>query len=96
MASSLPVNLTERASQEVSHIMANKNIPEGYGLRIGVKGGGCAGVSYFIGFDQNKPTDEVFLVSDFQVFIEKKHFMHLLGVKVDFINSETERGFLFS
>ena len=76
--------------------MANKNIPEGYGLRIGVKGGGCAGVSFFIGFDQNKPTDDIFFVSDFQVFIEKKHFMHLLGVKVDFINSETERGFLFS
>jgi iron-sulfur cluster assembly protein len=76
--------------------MANKNIPQDYGLRIGVKGGGCAGVSFVIGFDHSKASDEIFPLEGFEIFIEKKHFMHLLGIEVDFINSETERGFLFS
>jgi len=92
----LPVLLTERAKEEVHHIFLHKNIPAGYGLRIGAKGGGCAGVTYVIGFDKPKPNDDVFETDVFQVLIEKKHFMHLLGLKVDFIDTEKERGFLFT
>ena len=48
-----PVTLTEKAIEEIKHIMASKNIPKGYGLRIGVKGGvGCAGLGYLLGFDK--------------------------------------------
>ncbi len=92
----LPVLLTDRAREEAFHIFTHKNIPKGYGLRIGVKGGGCAGVTFVIGFDKPKPNDEIFDTESFQVLIEKKHFMHLLGLKVDFIDTEKERGFLFT
>lgn len=95
MKHSLPVLLTDRAKEEVLHIFHHKNIPEGYGLRIGVKGGGCAGFTYIIGFDKPKQNDEVFETGSFAVLIEKKHFMHLLGLKVDFLDSDKERGFLF-
>jgi len=92
----LPVLLTDRAREEAHLIFTNKNIPKGYGLRIGVKGGGCAGITYVIGFDLPKQNDEIFETGSFQVLIEKKHFMHLLGLKVDFIDTAKERGFLFT
>jgi iron-sulfur cluster assembly protein len=92
----LPILITDRAMEEVFHILNTKNIPKNYGLRIGVRGGGCAGVSYVIGFDKVKPGDDVFQTLQFQVFIEKKHLMHLLGLKVDFVDSDIERGFLFT
>ncbi len=96
MSKKLPVFLTDRACEEVVHIQNRKNIPAGYGLRIGLKGGGCAGYTYVIGFDKPKPADDLFETGLFQVLIEKKHLMHLLGIKVDFIDSDTERGFLFT
>ncbi len=92
----LPVVITDRAREEVVNILNNKNIPKGYGLRIGVRGGGCAGVSYVIGFDKPKNTDDVFSAGHFEVLIEKRNLMYLLGLKVDFVDSDTERGFLFT
>jgi iron-sulfur cluster assembly protein len=92
----LPVWITDRALEEIGLIRQTKNIPPDYGLRIGSKGGGCAGVSYFIGFDRARSGDEVFEGGGFEILIEKKHFMHLLGLQVDFIDTDHERGFLFS
>jgi iron-sulfur cluster assembly protein len=92
----LPIVITDRAREEVVNILTNKNIPKGYGLRIGVRGGGCSGVSYVIGFDKVKKSDDVFSTGSFEVLIEKKHLMHLLGLKVDFVDSDIERGFLFT
>lgn len=92
----IPVFITDRAREEVVNILTLKNIPKDYGLRIGVKGGGCAGVTYVIGFDKPKPNDDRFEAGTFEVLIEKKHLMHLLGLQVDFVDSATERGFLFT
>lgn len=92
----LPVVISERAREEVITILTLKKIPSGYGLRIGVKGGGCAGLTYIIGFDTPKPTDDLFDTGSFQVLIEKKHLMHLLGLRIDFVDTSTERGFLFT
>lgn len=91
----LPVHLTESARKEICSIMEKKKIPVGYGLRLAVKGGGCAGISFVIGFDKPGESDEKFMEDEIPVFIEKKHFLHLAGMKVDFVDSETERGFVF-
>ena len=90
-----PVHLTEAAIREISSIVVQKKIPEGFGLRIGTRGGGCSGVQYFIGFDSGKEGDDRFDFDGFQVFIEKKHFLHLAGMKVDFVEEESQRGFFF-
>lgn len=91
-----PVALTPKAVIEVKHIMEHKNIPEGYGLRIGVKGGGCGGVSYVLGFDKPKENDLQYELEGIPVFIEKKHTMYLLGLQVDFYEGADARGFLFT
>lgn len=91
----LPVRISDAAKREISSIIERKKIPSDYGLRLGIKGGGCAGVQFVIGFDQMKMGDEQFSDHGFPVFIEKKHFLHLAGIRVDFVDNEQERGFVF-
>lgn len=91
-----PIEITPKALEEVKHIMANKNIPEGYGLRVGVKGGGCGGVAYVLGFDKPKENDLQYEVSGVPVLVEKRHTMYLLGLQVDFYEGADARGFLFT
>lgn len=89
-----PVTITARAAEEIHKIMQSKNIPDGYGLRVGVKGGGC-GVSLMIGFDKKKEGDLSYVIDDIQVFVDKRHTLHIMGKEVDFYESDEARGFLF-
>ena len=91
-----PVRLTPRAAEEVKRIMKNKNIPEGYGLRIGIRGGhGCGGAQLIIGFDRRKTGDIEFQVDDVDVYVDKKHTMYVIGKEVDFYEGADAKGFLF-
>ena len=91
-----PVGLTPRACDEVRKIMLTKNIPAGYGLRLGIRGsGGCAGVSLIIGFDKQKATDIAYSIEDIPVYIDKRHTMYLIGKEVDFYEGAEAKGFLF-
>jgi iron-sulfur cluster assembly protein len=56
----IPITITEKAKAEIKHIMATKNIPPDYYLRVGVKGGGCGGMAYALGFDKPKAEDQQF------------------------------------
>lgn len=89
-----PVTLSVRAIEEIRKIMQSKKIPADYGLRVGVKGGGC-GASLIIGFDKKKPGDHSYQVSDIPVYVDKKHTMYLIGKEVDFYDGENARGFVF-
>jgi iron-sulfur cluster assembly protein len=92
-----PVQISPEAAREVSKIMSGKDIPEGYGLRIGVRGGkGCFGVSYYLGFDKKKSGDLEYTVQDFPVYVSKAETMYLLGVVLDFYEGSDARGFTFS
>ncbi len=92
----IPVKLTEGAIAEVQSLMKEKNVPEGYGLRLGVKGGGCAGFSYILGFDNEKEKDNVYEVEGLKVVIEKAHELYLDGTELDFLNGLENRGFIFN
>lgn len=89
-----PVSISTRAVSEIKKIMETKNIPQGYGLRVGVKGGGC-GVSLIIGFDKKKDSDTAYIISDIPVYVDKRHTMYIIGKQVDFYEGEEGRGFLF-
>ena len=89
-----PVTLSATAVEEVKKIMQTKNIPAGYGLRVGVRGGGC-GATLIIGFDKQKPTDHAYQINDIPVYIDKRHTMYLIGKEVDFYEGADERGFVF-
>ena len=91
----IPVEITKQAHKEILIIKGTKGIPEDYFLRIGVRGGGCSGVEYYVGFDLEKDSDKIYEIEGVKILIDKKDFMHLLGVSLDFVEHEDERGFDF-
>ena len=90
-----PIVITAKAQEEIKTIMAHKNIPADYHLRVGVKGGGCGGMAYSLGFDKPKIGDEHFEIDGIPVLVEKKHVMFLMGMSVDFFEGSEARGFTF-
>jgi iron-sulfur cluster assembly protein len=91
-----PVTLTPGAVKQLNRIKADQNVPDDYGLRVGVKGGGCSGFSYVLGFDQPKENDETFEISGLKVFMQKSHAIYLLGMEVDWVEGLNNRGFSFN
>ncbi|WP_297336955.1 iron-sulfur cluster assembly accessory protein [Algoriphagus sp.] len=91
----VPITITEKAEAEIKNIMANKKIPSDYHLRVGVKGGGCGGMSYALGFDIAREEDQQFDLNGIPVLIEKKHYMFLMGMQIDFFEGDEARGFTF-
>jgi iron-sulfur cluster assembly protein len=89
-----PVTISEKAAIEIKKILNSKNIPANYGLRIGVKGGGC-GVSFVLGFDKVKEDDTTYDLNDIPVYVQKKQLMFLIGKGVDFYEGADARGFFF-
>ena len=90
-----PLQITPRAAQEIGKIMATKEIPEGYGLRVGVRGGGCSGMSYVLGFDKMREQDVRFDVEGITVYMDKRHGLYLMGTVVDYHDGLNARGFTF-
>lgn len=91
-----PVNLTAGAVTQLKRIMEEKSVPEDHGLRIGVKGGGCSGFTYILGFDVQKDNDDEFEIEGMKVFMNKAHAIYLLGMEIDFLDGLNNRGFAFS
>jgi len=91
-----PVNLTEGAKKEVKKLMTQQELSSDFGLRLGVEGGGCSGMSYILGFDQKKDGDSEYEIEGIRVFMNKAHGLYLVGMEVDFQNGLNARGFVFS
>jgi iron-sulfur cluster assembly protein len=90
------IAVTERAVKEVRRIIDEQSLPEGTALRVGVKGGGCSGFSYTLGFDdQISEVDQVNEINGIRVVCDPKSFLYLSGTQVDFEESLMGRGFRF-
>lgn len=92
----LHLTITDRAKEEIKKAMAEQSLPEGAGLRIGVKGGGCSGFSYVMGFD-GAPT-EYDVVEDhdgIRIFVDKKSLFYLDGTVLEYIDTLQTKGFVF-
>ena len=91
------IGITERAVKEVRRIVEEQSLPESTVLRVGVKGGGCSGFSYSLGFDDTiHETDQEFEDQGVTVVCDPKSFLYLNGTAVDFEESLMGRGFKFS
>jgi len=96
MQTFIPISFTEKAYLEISNIINNKNIPQDYGLRVGISGGGCSGVSYILGFDKKGKTDDEYELRGIRIFMDKKHAMFVMGLEIDFEEDAEKRGFTFN
>ncbi len=91
-----PITLTEGAKNEVIKLIDQQELGEDFGLRVGVEGGGCAGMNYVLGFDQKKEGDQEFLIDGIKVYMHKAHGLYLAGMEVDYQHGLNARGFVFN
>jgi iron-sulfur cluster assembly protein len=89
--------VTERALKRIRVALAKEGIsPTEGGLRLGIQGGGCSGLSYNIRFDsQPRERDRIFNFDDVRVFIDPKSFIYLNGMVLDYEETLMRQGFNF-
>jgi iron-sulfur cluster assembly protein len=90
-----PVQLTAGAVAQVRKLMSQEGFDKSQSLRIGVKGGGCSGMTYILGFDLPKENDERFVIEDISCIMDKAHEIYLFGMHVDYQDGLNNRGFVF-
>ena len=91
------IDITEKAIKQVIRIKKENNIPEENALRIGVKGGGCSGMTYQMGFDgENKDGDTVIEKDGVKLLVDGKSLFYLSGTILDFSDGLNGKGFVFS
>jgi len=87
--------LTEKANKHVKKLMEDQNL-NGVFLRMGVKGGGCSGLSYSLEFDSELgPHDKKFDIDGVQVVCDAKSYLYLNGVTLDYVTEGLQGGFTF-
>ena len=91
------IAVTEKAISEIKRIKANDESAKDSHLRVQVAGGGCSGMSYKLGFDNQPvaPTDKVFEKDDVKVIIDAKSYLYLSGTELDFTDGLNGQGFVF-
>ncbi len=90
------IEVTEKAAAEVQRIITEQELPDTTALRVGVKGGGCSGFSYTLGFDdQINEIDQISESQGVRVVCDPKSFLYLNGTSVDFEENLMGRGFKF-
>src|SRR5438309_11793006 len=91
------IQVTDKAISKIRAAMAKENVsPEQGGLRLGVQGGGCSGLSYNIRFDsQPRERDRVYEFEGVRVFVDPKSFIYLHGMVLDYEESLMKQGFNF-
>ena len=91
------IQVTEKAMAKIRSAMATENVsPDQGGLRVGVQGGGCSGLSYNIRFDsQPRERDRIFQFDDVRVFVDPKSFIYLHGMTLDYQETLMQQGFVF-
>ena len=91
-----PISFTASAIAEVKRLMNEPNFDNSKFLRVGVKGGGCSGMTYVLDFDTKKENDEIHEVGDLSFIIDKSHAIYLIGMEVEWEGGLNARGFTFA
>ena len=90
----MAVTLTEKASTQVKKLMAEQSQP--VFLRMGVKGGGCSGLSYALEFDTEMGKhDKKFELDGVTVVVDTKSYLYLSGTTLDYVTEGLQGGFTF-
>jgi iron-sulfur cluster assembly protein len=90
------LNLTPKAAAEVRKIMEKEKQGQYLGLRVGVKGGGCSGLSYFLDLEKEpRPDDNIIESNGVKIFLDPKSALYLQGTELDFSDGLNGTGFTF-
>jgi len=90
------IKVSETAKEEVARLMGEKKVATEAFIRVGVKGGGCSGLTYEMDFDTGlKEDDKVFEDQGVKIVVDKKSFLYLVGTTLDFSGGLNGKGFSF-
>ena len=89
------ITITDGALEHLNKVMQEEGISDGtHFLRVGVKGGGCSGLSYVMDFDtETTESDEVVNLPDLKVVIDKKSLLYLIGTELQYSSGLNGKGF---
>ena len=93
---SSPLKFSQGAVNEIRRLMNEPSFNSSQVLRIGVKGGGCSGLSYVLGFDERKDNDQEYEFEGVRFIMDKAHQIYLYGMEIDYQTGLNSRGFTFS
>ncbi|WP_250286505.1 MULTISPECIES: iron-sulfur cluster assembly accessory protein [unclassified Frankia] len=97
MITKLQVVLTERAGEQVRALLARDGTTAGYGLRVGAEPGGCSGYKYSLALAPTAEKGDITVRQDgFDVFVASESASFVHGVRIDYVESLTSSGFVFS
>jgi iron-sulfur cluster assembly accessory protein len=96
MTSSSPVKFTQGAILEINRLKNEEGFDRSKYLRVGVKGGGCSGMSYILGFDDRTEQDESFDFEGLPFIMNKAHGIYLGGMEINWQDGLNSRGFTFA
>jgi iron-sulfur cluster assembly protein len=91
----LPVQFTLSASDEIKRLLNTPEHKPGSFLRVGVKGGGCSGMTYVLEFDEKQEKDVEYTADGFVFIMNKSHELYLMGMEIDWAGGLNSRGFTF-
>lgn len=91
-----PITITPSALEQLKGLRAELKVEQDHFLRIGVRGGGCSGFEYQLGFDLPEEDDKQFQIGDETVLMKPGHALYLLGMEIDWATGLNNRGFTFN
>lgn len=91
-----PIIFTDGAVNELKRLIAEPGFDQSQFLRVGVKGGGCSGLSYVLGFDAKTDNDTEYEIAGVRFVVEKSHEIYLYGMEIDWQGGLNSRGFTFN
>lgn len=91
----MAISVTERAATRVRQIISQQGLEGEYGVRVGVKSGGCSGLSYVLEIAEPEESDRVYESNGLKVFCDPKSYLYINGTQVDFSSDLLNGGFRF-
>ncbi len=90
--------ISEKAIEMIQEIRKQNNVPEDYFLRIATRGGGCSGMNYALGFDNefDEQNERKLLTDKINLVVDAKSLFYLMGVTLDFVDGPDGSGFVFN
>ena len=89
------INMTDTAQKEVVRLLSKEDSVKRLGLRLGIKGGGCSGLSYILEFSSREEEDTVLTYPQFEVYLDRKSTIYLGGITLDHQSGLDGKGFIF-
>jgi len=96
MAENNLIEITTKALDQIKVIMSAEEKGQDAGLRLGVVGGGCSGLSYKMEIDDQKEKDNVIEIDDVKIFIDLKSSIYLKDIVLDYKDGLNGKGFVFN